>query len=76
MPAAWAGAAGTGPNSAVIVRIWLVFVSRVSIFARAGVATVCSTEKLVGEFSLHHGERAIALRAEGLHRRRVEGGAV
>src|SRR6202140_5303571 len=45
------GAGGTGPNSAVIVRIWLVFVSRVSTFARAGVATVCSTEKLVGEFS-------------------------
>src|ERR1700693_1939105 len=50
-PATWAAAAGTGPNSAVIVRIWLVFVSRVSTFARAGVATVCSTEKLVGEFS-------------------------
>src|SRR5277367_573797 len=42
---------GTGPNSAVIVRIWLVFGSKVSTFARAGVATVCSTEKLVGEFS-------------------------
>jgi hypothetical protein len=35
----------------VIVRIWLVFISRVRTFARAGVATVCSTEKLLDEFS-------------------------
>src|SRR5215831_11704357 len=46
------GSWGTGPNSAVMVRIWLVLVSRVRVFARAGVATVCSTEKLLGEFSL------------------------
>ena len=34
-----------------MVRIWLVFVSRVNTLARCGVATVCSTEKLVGESS-------------------------
>ena len=35
--------AGTGPYSAVISRIWPVLVSSVSVLARAGVATVCST---------------------------------
>ena len=47
-----ASAAGTGPYSAVMVKIRSVFVSRVSTLARAGVGTVCSTAKLVGEFSL------------------------
>ncbi len=76
--AAWgcAGAAGTGPNSAVMRKMWPVLVSRVSVLARAGVGTVCSTVKLVGEFFLDDGEGAVALRTEGLHGFGVEGGAV
>src|SRR5579863_10291449 len=49
--AAGAGLAGTGPYSAVIDKIWFVLASSVSVLARAGVGTVCSTEKLVGESS-------------------------
>src|SRR5579871_2089783 len=45
-------AAGTGPNSAVIRKMWPVLLSRVRVLARAGVGTVCSTWKLVGESSL------------------------
>ena len=46
------GVDGTGPYSAVIVKMWSVLESRVRVFARAGVGTVCSTAKLVGESSL------------------------
>jgi len=49
---AFGAGAGVGPYSAVISKIWLVFVSRVIVLARAGVGIVCSTEKLVGESSL------------------------
>ena len=38
--------------SAVISRMCSVFESNVSVFARTGVVTVCSTTKLVGLFSL------------------------
>jgi hypothetical protein len=57
----------------VIVKIWLVFVSRVSTFARAGVATVCSKARdYVAEVSFVElrvfadlaGEEALAQRAE------------
>src|SRR3984957_15988449 len=44
--------AGGGADLAVMREIWPVFESRVSVLARAGVGTVCSTEKLAGEFSL------------------------
>src|SRR5580658_7179704 len=50
--AASGGAGGTGPNSAVIAKMRLVLVSSVCVLARAGVGTVCSTLKLVGESSL------------------------
>src|SRR6201998_396709 len=46
------GGGGTGPNSAVMSRMWPVFASSVSVLARAGMGTVCSTLKLVGESSL------------------------
>src|SRR5579859_8225353 len=51
-PCGGAGAAGVGPNSAVMRRMWPVFASRVNVLARAGVGTVCSTLKLVGDSSL------------------------
>src|SRR5580700_2465391 len=46
------GAGGGGPYSAVISRIRLVLLSSVKVLAPTGVATVCSTAKLVGLFSL------------------------
>src|SRR5208337_208482 len=51
-PAGGAGGAGVGPYSAVIRKRLPVFVSSVMVLARCGVNTVCSKEKLVGEFSL------------------------
>jgi hypothetical protein len=44
--------AGGGPYSAVMSRMWPVLVSRVRSWRGRGVVTVCSTTKLVGEFSL------------------------
>src|SRR5208282_4687663 len=44
--------AGGGPNSAVMVSTWFVFVSRARVLAHGMVVSVCSTAKLVGLFSL------------------------
>src|SRR3979411_2631986 len=43
---------GGAANSAVINRMLPVLLSSVSVFARGGVFTFCSTAKLVGLFSL------------------------